>query len=147
MPRGFQLSFQLKGIECDISPKDNGELGLQRGIFRYVKDESWYGSSCEKGCLAKFRSQERECKISCMKKMELEKFTNLHINERTEKEIIKDTLVLFENSIVDKEGVMATSKDYLYYPHGKSWIGGRPPKLRCSNRLYLKVTDVYEPNG
>lgn len=144
--RGFTYLASYKSVECEFSPKDNGELGHQRGVFGYVKGDNWLSSSCGKSCLEKpWRTQENECKFSCMKQVKIENITNPYTYEFTKKEIIKDTLYLNENSIVEREEVMATFKNYAYYPHGKNWIGGRPPILSCSNKVFVKNTDIYKP--
>ena len=151
---GFKYLNSYKGIECGYIPKENGEPGNIRGIYRYVKGENWESSTCGDNCLSKpWRSQEEECKMACMQSVKIDQFTNPYDYEIKKKAIVKNRLYLRENKIIADGEILAEFKNYTYYPYGNRWAkllgasSGSAPTLSCENRVWINSTEVFRPNA
>lgn len=152
--KGFKHLSNYKGIECGYKPKENGERGNVRGIYRYVKGENWFSLSCGESCLTKpYRTLKEECQLACMQGIKIEQFTNPYDYKFAKKAIIKNRLYLNTNTIVANDEILAEFKNYTYYPYGNEWAkilgasSGSAPTIGCENRVSVDVTEVFKPNA
>ena len=150
---GFKYLNRYKGIECGYKPKENGERGNVRGVYRYIKGENWASSSCGENCLNKpYRSQKEECQLACMQSVNIDQFTNPFDYELTKKTIVNNRLYAIESKLIADGEVLAEYKNYTYYPYGNTWAkllgasSGNAPTLSCEERKWIDSTEVYLPN-
>lgn len=149
---GFKYLSNYKGIECEFKPKENGEIGSVRGIYRYIKGENWLDSSCGESCLTKRSlSLKEECQFSCMKAVTIEQFTNPYEFKIRTGAIIRNKIDIAIVEFFYRGERMAEYKNYTYYPYGNTWAkilggsSGSAPSSRCKNRVSVNVTEFLRP--
>jgi len=153
---GFEFLSTYKGIECDFAPKGDGLRGNWKDTYRYIKGDNWNSSSCGNTCKVKRGADKREeCYFSCMKQMDTYEFTNPFSRELVRSELASKRLYLVESRIVAEGEIMATAKNYRFYPYWDIWatfwtlgglVHGGPPSMSCDEDVFIDKTDVYRPS-
>lgn len=153
---GFEFLSTYKGIECDFAPKGDGLRGNWKDTYRYIRGDNWNSSSCGNTCKVKRGADKREvCYFSCMQQIDAYEFTNPFSRERVRSELASKRLYLVENRIVAEGEVMATAKNYRFYPYWDIWAAfwtlgglahGGAPRMSCDEDVFIDKTDVYRPS-
>ena len=150
---GIEYLNLYKGIECERAPKEKGEPGLVKGIFRFSRSEAWNSSSCNDRCTAKTqRHLERQCFWACSEKKNIESISNQYTYNYTRTPLVENRMYLAKKVMLENEKILARSKNYTYYPFGKdatmlNLASGSAPNLHCQTNYNIKVTDVFIPKN